>query len=214
MNTLFGKVLLAAVMTFAIHNNVLAENTPKPPVTAQVNEADFQHHYTDVAGQRIHYVTAGKGEPVLLIPGWPQTWYTWRYVMTGLAAQGYMAIAVDPPGTGFSARPDSGYDTGAVATTLHTMMNQLGYKTYSVVGHDIGMWVGYALAGDYPADIKKIVLTEAVIPGLAPAPGIFVDPEENIFLWHFMFNQVQDLPETLTAGKEREYLNFIFDHWA
>lgn len=67
MNTLFGKVLLAAVMTFAIHNNVLAENTPKPPVTAQVNEADFQHHYTDVAGQRIHYVTAGKGEPVLLI---------------------------------------------------------------------------------------------------------------------------------------------------
>lgn len=68
MNTLFGKVLLAAVMTFAIHNNVLAENTPKPPVTAQVNEADFQHHYTDVAGQRIHYVTAGKGEPVLLIP--------------------------------------------------------------------------------------------------------------------------------------------------
>lgn len=214
MNTLFSKVLLAAVMTFAIHNNVLAENTPEKPVTAQVNEADFQHHYTDVAGQRIHYVTAGKGEPVLLIPGWPQTWYTWRYVMAGLAAQGYMAIAVDPPGTGFSARPDSGYDTGAVAATLHTMMNQLGYKTYSVVGHDIGMWVGYALAGDYPADIKKIVLTEAVIPGLAPAPGIFVDPEENIFLWHFMFNQVQDLPETLTAGKEQEYLNFIFDHWA
>ncbi len=62
MNTLFGKVLLAAVMTFVIHGSVLA-------------------------------------------------------------AQGYMAIAVDPPGTGFSARPDGGYDTGAVAATLHTMMN-------------------------------------------------------------------------------------------
>lgn len=70
MNTLFSKVLLAAVMTFVIHGSVFAENTPKPPVTAQVNEADFQHHYTDVAGQRIHYVTAGKGEPVLLIPGY------------------------------------------------------------------------------------------------------------------------------------------------
>ena len=70
MNTLFSKVLLAAVMTFVIHGSVLAENTPKPPVTAQVTEADFQHHYTDVAGQRIHYVTAGKGEPVLLIPGY------------------------------------------------------------------------------------------------------------------------------------------------
>lgn len=95
MNTLFRKVLLAAVMTFAVHGTVPAANTQKQPVTPviQANEADFQHHYTDVAGQRIHYVTAGKGEPVLLIPGWPQTWYTWRYVMTELAAQGYTAIA-------------------------------------------------------------------------------------------------------------------------
>ncbi len=219
MNRLLSKVLLATAMTFALYGTASAESVKNQSVasgavSAQFNEADFQHHYADVAGQRIHYVTAGKGEPVLLIPGWPQTWYAWRYVMAGLAAQGYMAIAVDPPGTGYSARPDSGYDTGAVATTLHTMMKQLGHTKYSVVGHDIGMWVGYALAADYPADIKKIALTEAVIPGLAPAPSIFVEPEENIFLWHFMFNQVQDLPEMLTAGKEQEYLNFIFDHWS
>lgn len=219
MNTLLSKVLLATAMTLALSGTASAESVKNPDVasgavSAQFNEADFQHHYADVAGQRIHYVTAGKGEPVLLIPGWPQTWYAWRYVMAGLAAQGYMAIAVDPPGTGYSSRPESGYDTGAVATTLHTMMKQLGHTKYSVVGHDIGMWVGYALAADYPADIKKIALTEAVIPGLAPAPSIFVEPEENIFLWHFMFNQVQDLPEMLTAGKEQEYLNFIFDHWS
>lgn len=219
MNTLLSKVLLATAMTLALSGTASAESVKNPDVasgavSAQFNEADFQHHYADVAGQRIHYVTAGKGEPVLLIPGWPQTWYAWRYVMAGLAAQGYMAIAVDPPGTGYSSRPESGYDTGAVATTSHTMMKQLGHTKYSVVGHDIGMWVGYALAADYPADIKKIALTEAVIPGLAPAPSIFVEPEENIFLWHFMFNQVQDLPEMLTAGKEQEYLNFIFDHWS
>lgn len=219
MNTLLSKVLLATAMTFALYGTASAESVKNQSVasgavSAQFNEADFQHHYADVAGQRIHYVTAGKGEPVLLIPGWPQTWYAWRYVMSVLAAEGYMAIAVDPPGTGYSARPDSGYDTGAVATTLHTMMKQLGHTKYSVVGHDIGMWVGYALAADYPADIKKIALTEAVIPGLAPAPSIFVEPEDNIFLWHFMFNQVQDLPEMLTAGKEQEYLNFIFDHWS
>ncbi|MDM5091433.1 alpha/beta hydrolase [Aeromonas bestiarum] len=217
MNTSFIRALLAAVMLFPLHGTAVAENAQgaaETSATTQVNEADFQHQYVDVAGQKIHYVTMGKGEPVLLIPGWPQTWYAWRHVMTRLAAEGYMAIAVDPPGTGYSARPNTGYDTGAVATTLHRMMNQLGHKKYSVVGHDIGMWVGYALASDYPADIKKIALTEAVIPGLAPAPSIFVDPQENIFLWHFMFNQVQDLPETLTAGKEREYLNFIFDHWS
>lgn len=217
MRTFIIKPLLAAVMLFTFQGTAVAADTQRPAVaseTAQVNETDFQHHYAKVAGQKIHYVTAGKGEPVLLIPGWPQTWYAWRHVMTKLATEGYMAIAVDPPGTGYSDRPDRGYDTGAVATTLHGMMNQLGHKKYSVVGHDIGMWVGYALASDYPADIKKIALTEAVIPGLAPAPSIFVDPQDNIFLWHFMFNQVQDLPETLTAGKEKEYLNFIFDHWS
>nr|WP_314263556.1 alpha/beta hydrolase [uncultured Moellerella sp.] len=221
MNSLFNKILLATVITFTLPCiEPLAAETTKNSMVAlsqapiQVNEADFQHHYMEVGGQRIHYVTAGKGEPVLLIPGWLQTWYTWRYVMTELAANGYTAIAVDPPGTGYSDRPISGYDTGAVATSLHEVMKQLGHTKYSVVGHDIGMWIGYALASDYPASIKKIALTEAVIPGLAPAPNIFVQPEENIFLWHFMFNQVPDLPEMLTAGKESEYLNFIFDHWS
>jgi pimeloyl-ACP methyl ester carboxylesterase len=221
MNSLLNKVLLVTAMTFALHTTTpfAAERVEKliavsAPISLQVDENGFQHRYLKVAGQRIHYVTVGKGEPVLLIPGWPQTWYTWRYVMTALAANGFTAIAVDPPGTGYSDRPDNGYDTGAVATTLHELMKQLGYSKYSVVGHDIGMWIGYALASDYPADINKIALAEAVIPGLAPAPNIFVAPDDNIFLWHFMFNQVPDLPEMLTAGKEREYLNFIFDHWS
>lgn len=219
MKSLFSKALLATAFTLTLsmtascaESNIklYAKSTEK----IQVNEDNFQHHYVKVDGKRVHYVTAGKGEPVLLIPGWPQTWYTWRYVMTELAKNGYMAIAVDPIGTGYSDKPDNGYDTGSAATILHKMMQQLGYDKYSVVGHDIGMWVGYALASDYPADVKKIALTEAVIPGLAPAPNIFVQPEENIFLWHFMFNQVRDLPEMLTAGKEKEYLNFIFDNWS
>ncbi|OAT35196.1 alpha/beta fold hydrolase [Proteus myxofaciens] len=216
-----NKALFIAVITLALPFAVSsAESTSKNhaittnSATISVNEADFQHHYVKVDGKRIHYVTVGSGEPVLLIPGWPQTWYTWRYVMTELATNGYTAIAVDPIGTGYSDKPESGYDTGSAATILYKMMKQLGYTKYSVVGHDIGMWVGYALASDYPTVIKKIALAEAVIPGLASAPTIFVKPEENIFLWHFMFNQVPDLPEMLTAGKESEYLNFIFDHWS
>jgi hypothetical protein len=69
----------------------------------------------------------------------------------------------------------------------------------------------------WPATIRawcRLALTEAVIPGLAPAPPIFVAPEDNIFLWHFMFNQVHDLPEALTAGKEREYIGFMLDKWS
>jgi len=177
-------------------------------------ETGYTHDYVRVDGNRIHCVSAGAGRPVLLIPGWPQTWYAWRHVMSALAAQGYLAIAVDPPGTGHSDRPAGGYDTGTVASILHQAMAQLGHAHYDVVGHDIGMWIGYAMASDFPGAIGKLALTEAVIPGLAPAPPIFVPPEDNIFLWHFMFNQVHDLPEALTAGKEREYIGFMLDKWS
>lgn len=174
----------------------------------------FAHQYVRIDGQRIHCVTAGAGTPVLLIPGWPQTWYAWRHVMQALAARGFMAIAVDPPGTGYSDRPQAGYDTGHTAATLHRVMVQLGFDVYQVAGHDVGMWVAYALASDRPEAVKSLALTEAVIPGLAPAPSIFAPPEENIFLWHFMFNQLADLPETLIGGRERAYLEFMFNRWS
>ncbi len=167
-----------------------------------------------VNGQRIHCVVAGEGRPVLLIPGWPQTWYTWRHVMQALAAEGFQAIAVDPPGIGDSDKPSGGYDTGNVATLLHGMMAQLGHSRYPLLGHDIGMWIGYAMASDFPLAVERLVLTEAVIPGLASPPPIFVAAEENIFLWHFMFNQLADLPETLTHGRESQYLSYIFDRWS
>ncbi|NNB46317.1 alpha/beta fold hydrolase [Pseudomonas chlororaphis] len=175
---------------------------------------DYRHGYVQVDGGRIHYVSEGQGRPVLLIPGWPQTWFTWRHVMQALAGQGYRAIAVDLPGMGLSDRPEQGYDTGTTASRLHALMLELGYGQYSVVGHDVGMWVAYALACDYPQAVAKLALTEAVIPGLAEAPVIFAPPGQNIFLWHFMFNQLQDLPEMLIAGREAQYLAYMFEKWS
>lgn len=174
----------------------------------------FNHHYINIEGKKLHYVSAGNGPVVLLISGWPQTWYAWRYVMAELAQHGYQAIAVDPPGTGYSAPLDGYYDTGRIAVILSNLMSELGHHTYAVIGHDIGMWVGYALAADFPESVTCLAVTEAVIPGLAPPPPIFVSPEENIFLWHFMFNQISDLPEALVKGREETYLNYIFDKWS
>lgn len=172
------------------------------------------HGYERIDGLRLHYVTQGQGRPVLLIPGWPQTWFTWRHVMQALAEQGYQAIAVDLPGMGLSDKPRDGYDTGTSAGRLHALMQALGHERYSVLGHDVGMWIAYALASDQPQAVEKLVLTEAVIPGLAPAPSIFAPPELNIFLWHFMFNQLQDLPEVLITGREAQYLAYMFEKWS
>lgn len=151
---------------------------------------------------RLHYVAGGKGPALLLIPGWPQTAYTWHKIMPELARK-FTVIAVDPRGLGDSNRPVAGYDTDNVGRDLHELMQQLGHSTYQVVGHDVGMWIGYSMAANYPDAITRIVLSEAGIPGLDPLRS-----------WHFAFNQLVDLPEALIEGKERIYLEWLFNSFA
>lgn len=151
---------------------------------------------------RLHYVTGGKGPALLLIPGWPQTVYTFHKIMPELARH-FTVIAVDPRGLGDSNRPLSGYDTDNVARDMHELMQQLGHPSYQVVGHDVGMWIAYSMAANYPAEISRVVLSEAGIPGLDPLRS-----------WHFAFNQLTDLPEALIEGKERVYLEWLFNSFA
>jgi len=165
---------------------------------------DFRDGYAIVNEDkvRLHYVVGGEGPPLLLIPGWPQTSYTWHKIMPELAKY-FTCIAVDPRGLGDSNRPLTGYDTDNVAKDLHELMKFLEYQHYKVVGHDVGMWIAYPLAANYPEEITSIVLSEAGIPGLDPLRS-----------WHFAFNRLLDLPEALVAGKERIYLEWIFNSFA
>lgn len=151
---------------------------------------------------RLHYAIGGQGPPLLLIPGWPQTAHTWYKLMPELARH-FTVIAVDPRGLGDSSRPVSGYDTNNVARDLHELMQSLGHRRYSVVGHDLGMWIAYPLAAMYPGEVDRVVMSEAGIPGL--------DPQRS---WHFAFNQLVDLPEILVDGKEKPYIEWIITSFA
>jgi pimeloyl-ACP methyl ester carboxylesterase len=99
---------------------------------------------------RQHAVIGGDGPPLLLVHGWPQTWYAWRLVMPALARD-FQVIAVDQRGIGLSDRPQDGYDTGTLAGDLVALMDALGHQRFAMVGHDTGMWIGYALAADHPS---------------------------------------------------------------
>src|SRR5918997_48979 len=73
---------------------------------------DYTHHKTTVNGILIHYVTGGKGDPVVvLLHGWPQTWYEWRHIIPQLIDNNYTVIAPDIRGLGDSEKPQTGYDT-------------------------------------------------------------------------------------------------------
>ena len=184
----------------------------QPGLSPEVKQQFFSYH-AQVNRVRLHYVMGGSGEALLLIPGWPQSWYTWRYIMPRLA-ENYTVIAVDPRGIGDSDKAGSGYDFANLATDMAKLMEKVGYSSYRIVGHDIGMWIGYAVAAKYPKRVSRLAVIEAVIPGVADAPTIFQPPAKNKKVWHFMFNQLPDLPETLIEGRERKYLNWLFDNKA
>jgi pimeloyl-ACP methyl ester carboxylesterase len=115
---------------------------------------------------------------------------------------------------GDSHRPDSGYDTKTAASDISALMSQLGVSRYSVIGHDVGMWIAYPLAAEHGHAIDKLVMIEATIPGVTPWPPMLLPPRANAGMTQFMFNQLRDLPEFLVAGREAAYLRWVVDHLA
>lgn len=146
----------------------------------------FTSNTATVNGVRLHYVKGGQGsQVVVLLHGWPETWYEWHRVMPALA-QNYTVIAPDLRGTGDSDRTllPNGYDKRTLAADLRGLLQQLGYSRIFLVGHDIGMMVAYAYAAQYPDDVRKLVLMDAPLPGVEPFWTSLLQDQRS---WHFGF---------------------------
>ncbi len=171
----------------------------------------FTSRYVEVDGLRLHAVVGGNGPPLLLVHGWPETWYAWRLLMPVLARD-FEVIAVDQRGMGLSDKPSRGYDTGTLARDLVALMDALGHRRFAVVGHDTGFAISYALAADHPDRVDRLVLAEIPgSPGTVPAPPLFVPAPLNDRLWHLGFNRIDTLNEQLVAGREDPFFRWEFD---
>lgn len=168
----------------------------------------FRHRYADVNDVKIHYVTGGAGPAVVLLHGFPQTWYEWHRVMPALADE-YTVIAPDLRGLGESSRPAPDYEAQNVAEDIHGLVQSLGFDRINLVAHDIAGAPAYAYAVRYPQEVKRLVMIETVAPGFMAESG--GDPGKY---WHMGFQMTPDLPEMLIAGKEREYLKWFFNNFA
>ena len=115
----------------------------------------FTSRYVDAGEVRLHAVIGGEGPPLLLVHGWPETWYAWRLLMPALARD-FEVIAVDQRGMGLSDKPAGGYDTGTQARDLVALMDALGHQRFAVVGHDTGFAISYALAADHPDRVDRV----------------------------------------------------------
>ena len=169
----------------------------------------FTSQYVDTPGLRQHVVTGGEGPPLLLVHGWPQTWYAWRLIMPALVRD-FHVIAPDQRGCGLSGKPEDGYDTATLAADLAALMDVLGHQRFAVAGHDTGMWIGYALAADHPARVARLAVAETPLPGVSPSPPLFASAHLNNALWHFAFNRLAAVNDQLVTGREEIYFGWQF----
>jgi pimeloyl-ACP methyl ester carboxylesterase len=170
-------------------------------ISFQMANMTFSHHTASVNSIQLHYVIGGHGDPVVLLHGWPETWYGWHKVMPALA-KNYTVIAPDLRGLGDSSKPPTGYDGKTLAEEVHQLVTQLGFKPIFLVGHDIGTQVAYSYAVAHPTEVKKLAVMELTIPGFVPAG--------RMPLWWVIFHQTTDIPEALVQGKEMMYLSWFF----
>jgi pimeloyl-ACP methyl ester carboxylesterase len=170
----------------------------------------FASRFVDANGLRMHAVIGGAGPPLLLVHGWPQTWYQWRLIMPALARD-FTVVTADQRGIGLTDKPLTGYDAGAQANDLVALMDALGHRRFAMIGFDTGMPIGYALAADHPERIDRLVVGEAIIPGVTPSPPLILPGGANRRLWHIPFNRLDpDLNEALIRGREQIYFGAEF----
>jgi len=194
---------------------VAIQNEPAPRlIVAAATSADqIEHHIAKIDGTRFHYVTAGTGDPVLLIPGWPESWIAWRKVLPLLVGAGRRVVVLDPRGFGESDKPAGGYDLDTAARDLHGFLEATNLSTpggIDIIAHDVGTWIAHAHAANYPADVRRLVLTESNIPGITVFAAGIPNETANLKSWQFAFNRLNDLPEMLVQGRERAFLAWIF----
>ena len=161
----------------------------------------------NVNGTGIHYLTGGRGPLVVLLHGYAQTSHMWLPLLPKLASS-HTVLAPDLRGAGLSERPDGGYDKKTMATDIRELVRQLGHERAIVVGHDIGLMVAYAYAAQYAADVDKVVLLDAVLPGVGNWKDVWLLRD----LWHFHF--YGETPLALVKGRERTYFEHFWNDFA
>jgi pimeloyl-ACP methyl ester carboxylesterase len=179
------------------------------PAVAQTEPGGkpIESKFATVEGVKIHYLRTGHGPAVILLHGYTQTSRMWRPLISKLADK-FTVIAPDLPGIGESDIPKDGLDMKTAAIRMHALAKSLGITKSRVVGHDIGLMVAYAYAAQFPAEVEKLVVMDAFLPGVPGWELAYNNPD----MWHFRFHG--PTPEALVEGREKAYFAYFWNDLA
>ena len=176
---------------------------------------NFKQDVIEVNGVNINYKIGGKGEPLLLLHGYPQSHVLWRKIAP-LFAENYTVICSDLRGYGDSDKPQSDkkhltYSKKTMGLDQNELMKKLGFKEYFLVGHDRGGRVAHRMAIDFKENIKKISVLDIV-----PTSHVFKNTNailaKRYYHWFFLI-QSYPLPETMIGNDPEYYIRSKLQMW-
>jgi len=161
------------------------------------------HHLADVNGARLHYVSAGTaGSPILLVHGWPETWWAFRKLVP-LLAETHRVVAIDLRGFGDSSTATVDFTDSIAAADLHHLVEQLGCGPVHLVSQDIGGGAAFRFAATHPEQVLSFTAIESTLAGY----GLESLADVTAFgSWHVGFLAAPGIPSMLLPGHERELL--------
>jgi pimeloyl-ACP methyl ester carboxylesterase len=156
---------------------------------------ELRDGYADLGQVRLHYVEEGEGPLVVLLHGFPEFWFSWRFQIPALAAAGFRVVAPDMRGYNLSSKPAgvSAYDTDLLAADIRDLIVERGAESAHLVGHDWGAGVAWATAMNHPEAVERLAILNM------PHPRRYKRgvrrPRQFLKSWYVFFFQLPWLPE-------------------
>ncbi|MDX2232087.1 MAG: alpha/beta hydrolase [Leptolyngbyaceae cyanobacterium bins.349] len=162
-------------------------------MTALTATAEWEHHFIETNRIRLHYVTQGAGDLVVLLHGFPEFWYSWRYQIPALSRY-FKVVVPDLRGYNDSDKPSSGYDLDTLAADIQGLIESLGYTRAHIVGHDWGGAIAWHMAQKFPQSLNRMAILSA-----APVQRFVQELVSNVDQlrrsWYILGFQVPGIPE-------------------
>src|ERR1035441_8731133 len=174
-----------------------------PDTTTGASIPEVSHHHTLLNDTDLHYVSAGSdGTPVLLVHGFPETWWAFHNLIPLLAAE-HRVIAVDLPGFGDSGNAPEDSTSATAAETLRRLIDELDLGAVHLTGQDISGVTTFRLAAVHPELVRSFAAIETGLPGFGLE--MLADVTHG-GAWHIGVLAAPGIQEMLLAGREREFL--------
>ncbi|MGH9761845.1 MAG: alpha/beta fold hydrolase [Blastocatellia bacterium] len=162
-----GVLILAAIFA-AGTANASERNKKMSAEKSEHSSPELKDNYATVNGVKLHYVTAGKGKLIMFLHGFPEFWYEWKNQLADFGKD-YLAVAPDMRGYNLSEKPEGvdQYRIPNLIEDVRALAEHLGYKKFTLVGHDWGGVVAWAFGIAHPECLDKLIIINA------PHPGVF-----------------------------------------